>query len=335
MAGGDPVPRGSRTGDAARWAVLVSLPLLASAFAPSVLPGEGVAARGGMARSGGICAASSPDRLRASRPLQTQRHRGVAAAVALPRSRSGMVVGGLRMDAGETEAPVVCKMLKAYDSERGQAIVDRVQAQGAMIAMLWTKDFCRKCMAITPKFSKLTKEFKGRNVVFVEMPTGKISKEMRLSYDVKVAPTMTLVGAGGVVEAYIPGKDLSRVPADLQELIAKHVPETETQQAGFAAMIEELYATDVPPTKEKSLEKDLADTMLGRPSARVVRAPGISEPKGTQTVARVEGATSESILRKLQAVPTTPANGAKGGGGSSTADLLAQLKAAEEKKGNQ
>jgi len=49
----------------------------------------------------------------------------------------------------------------------------------------------------------------------------------------------------------------------------------------------------------------------------------------------VEGATSESILRKLQAVPTTPANGAKGGGGSSTADLLAQLKAAEEKKGNQ
>ena len=67
---------------------------------------------------------------------------------------------------------------------------------------------------------------------------------------------MTLVGAGGVVEAYVPGKDLSRVPADLQELIAKHVPETETQQAGFAAMIEELYATDVPPTKEKSLEKD-------------------------------------------------------------------------------
>ncbi|KAJ1480633.1 hypothetical protein T484DRAFT_1956164 [Baffinella frigidus] len=219
------------------------------------------------------------------------------------------------MDAGEHEAPVKCGTLVAYDMERAKQIVAEVEGHGAFIAMLWTKEFCRKCMAITPKFDRLREEFKGRNIVFVEMPTGKVGKEMRLQYGVVVAPTMTLCLNGVVIEDYVPGTELADVPKKLLSLLDKHVPQTEVQKKGFGAMMEALYKTDNPPKKKAAEKKEGASS--GPAAAR----------NGAADAAK---ARSKSMLERVNASQPPPV--ARGGGGSSMEAMLAQLKAAEEKK---
>ena len=308
----------------ARCAVLLALPLFAAAFVPAISLAAGARARQGLGAVGWGGERTRGWSLgRGGFGTGQSLLGGGATGVRVSAVRE-RVVGALLMDAGEHEAPVTCRSLTAYDTERAKQIMEQVGDHGALIAMLWTKDFCRKCMAITPKFDKMREEFKGRNIVFVEMPTGKVDKAMRLEYGVTVAPTMTLCLDGVVIEQYVPGKDLAHVPAKLLELLNKHVPETEVQKKGFGAMMEALYKTDNPPAKKRGIGS-LGDARKeeGGTGSSVLGADRRSGGSGA------DGAASMTMLERINA-PAVEGKG-KGKGGSSMEEMLAQLKAAEEK----
>jgi len=93
---------------------------------------------------------------------------------------------------------------------------------GSTLVVLFTKDFCRKCAAMKPKFAKLARAYCGEGVVWAEVDGVKLGKALRTELKLAKVPSFQIWGQGRVLEHFDADMDLSQTVFNISELVDKH-----------------------------------------------------------------------------------------------------------------
>ena len=93
---------------------------------------------------------------------------------------------------------------------------------GSTLVVLFTKDFCRKCAAMKPKFAKLARAYSGLGVVWAEVDGVKLGKALRTELKLAKVPSFQIWGQGRVLEHFDADMDLSQTVFNISELVDKH-----------------------------------------------------------------------------------------------------------------
>lgn len=96
---------------------------------------------------------------------------------------------------GNSEADVVVPLLSS--AEQLQSALSMAGAAGYGTMILFKKDMCRKCAALSPKFERLPRTYARRATAWVMVNADKLTKEERAEWMLKTVPSIHYVGSGG------------------------------------------------------------------------------------------------------------------------------------------
>ncbi|EKX53181.1 hypothetical protein GUITHDRAFT_150337 [Guillardia theta CCMP2712] len=210
-----------------------------------------------------------------------------------------------------------------------------------LIVAEFRHEFCRKCMALAGKYSKMPSLYAGKNIMFLEIDAQRIGKELRTHLGVNVVPTVQLWKNLRKLEVYEAEKDLSKFIPTISEMISRHEPDCERKinvQPETVASTPKQNAESKQEVEEPQFTKIDQDAFsawkMRQSSTVVVRATGISEAKGTSTLLR-SWEPSEHSSNDPDHENHTPASNAvrmnPNKGGMSAAELRAQLEKLEKR----
>eukprot|EP00286_Rhodomonas_abbreviata_P023400 CAMPEP_0181308326 /NCGR_PEP_ID=MMETSP1101-20121128/11402_1 /TAXON_ID=46948 /ORGANISM="Rhodomonas abbreviata, Strain Caron Lab Isolate" /LENGTH=283 /DNA_ID=CAMNT_0023414699 /DNA_START=295 /DNA_END=1146 /DNA_ORIENTATION=+ len=212
--------------------------------------------------------------------------------------------------------------------------INRVAEEKAMILLVeFRQEFCRKCMAMAPRFRKLPVLMSGRNVLFVEVDAMKLGKEVRKELGVKVVPTFHLIHHGEVLDQLVAGKDLTQTILQVVEMVNRYAPseDSEDNKGVINRLKSELEGSPaVPRIRPKAARLD-ADT-------KTVNEDAFTKWKQAQARRAQINTQSPAFQvpqgeKKSEATPQRADEGKpRSTGGMSPKELLAQLEKAKQKK---
>eukprot|EP00960_Hanusia_phi_P071958 767672-Hanusia_phi.AAC.1 len=208
--------------------------------------------------------------------------------------------------------------------EWDRAIATAVHEDKLVIAE-FRHEFCRKCMALAAKYSRMPALYAGKNIMFLEIDAQRIGKELRTHLGVNVVPTVQLWKNLRKLEVYVSNcvmpsisltglasqeaeKDLSKFIPTISEMISRHQPDCdqkivsqpESKTSTVEAQVAEVKQENEEPQFTKIDQDAFSAWKMRQSSTVVVRAPGafgchgsdwfelkqISEAKGTSTLLR-------------------------------------------------
>mmetsp|Transcript_14361 Transcript_14361/g.22277 ORF Transcript_14361/g.22277 Transcript_14361/m.22277 type:complete len:413 (-) Transcript_14361:855-2093(-) len=200
---------------------------------------------GSLGSSSGL---SSLDRLRVAgckqRP-QLARGAGLsdAGAPRVARGRGLPAISKLSMEEDvdwEPEVLVPERVLQVKSDNGFKDLLSYAEQCGATVCIEFRQEFCRKCMAIAPKFRKLPAVYSARGVMFAEVDAVKISPSLRAELGLKVVPKFEIRQHGQIMGEYIAGKNIGMVMHDVIDMIEDHVPADEFHWPGSGSHSEAL-----------------------------------------------------------------------------------------------
>uniref|UniRef100_A0A7S0E5A6 Thioredoxin domain-containing protein n=1 Tax=Hanusia phi TaxID=3032 RepID=A0A7S0E5A6_9CRYP len=224
--------------------------------------------------------------------------------------------------------------------EWDRAIATAVHEDKLVIAE-FRHEFCRKCMALAAKYSRMPALYAGKNIMFLEIDAQRIGKELRTHLGVNVVPTVQLWKNLRKLEVYEAEKDLSKFIPTISEMISRHQPDCdqkivsqpESKTSTVEAQVAEVKQENEEPQFTKIDQDAFSAWKMRQSSTVVVRAPGISEAKGTSTLLRsLESEHVNDAPKEEKHAPagnTVRMNPSKGG--MSAAELREQLEKLEKR----
>ena len=147
----------------------------------------------------------------------------------------------------EEEAAVVPLLTSM---EQIQSVLSVAGAAGHGTMILFKKEVCRKCAALSPKFERLPRTYADRKTVWVMVNADKLNKAERAEWNLKSVPNIHYLGCSGkLLEQY---EALGTVAEAIKDICAIEEKLGEVVEPGVKAMsLEDLgfKVPEAPPRK--------------------------------------------------------------------------------------
>ena len=159
--------------------------------------------------------------------------RGVAPHIASYQGAHSHRVRQITMHRGDEEDSERMVVIDEEDTERivvtavksaGQwnELMAKVADTGSMVVILFSKEYCRKCAAMKPKFAKIARDYSDRDLSWAEVDGVKLGKELRVQLNLSKVPSFQIWRHGKMLETFDADMDLQKTVDVLMNHVDKH-----------------------------------------------------------------------------------------------------------------
>jgi thiol-disulfide isomerase/thioredoxin len=114
------------------------------------------------------------------------------------------------------------------NGEQWSELVATAAESGQLLVVMFKKDFCRKCVAMKPKFARLAMHNNNRNVMWADVDGVKLGKDLRKQLNLDRVPTFQVWGEGRVLEHFEADTDLATTVSKLQTAVDSYAGDPTT-----------------------------------------------------------------------------------------------------------